>query len=440
MAALTPDEPLQTFDDQTWRDVVAAMDRTYSELVDYQERLEAQNRELDEMRQFMASVLSSISEMLIVVDRSLGIERTGGAFSDILGFDTAPMAGTPLTDLLDDAAGKALSNTITEVMRDRRPRVVEVGFLTPDGPTPLDVSVSPRLDQRGRSQGVVLVGRPLGELRNAYRELEASHTALQNAQAQLVQHEKLASLGRLVAGVAHELNNPISFVYANTHALEKYTRRFETYFEAVQAGKSRPELVALRDELKLDRTVKNLRGAIDGAKDGAERVRDIVEDLRRLSADGSGEKVRFDMVQTARTAADWVVRGTKTPVRIAVYGPAQAFALGNPGHVQQIVMNLVQNAIDALAETTDPLVTLTAEEREGKTVLQVTDNGPGISAAHASAIFDPFFTTKPVGKGTGLGLSISQKIAQENGGTLTLARTGPDGSCFELCLPAGDPE
>lgn len=440
MAALTPDEPMHALDDQTWRDVVAAMDRTYSELVDYQERLEAQNRELDEMRQFMASVLSSISEMLIVVDRALCIERTGGAFGAILGYDTAPMSGTPLADLVDSGTSDVLSNTIAEVMRDRRPRVVEVGFLTPNGPTPLDVSVSPRLDQRGRSQGVVLVGRPLGELRNAYRELEASHTALQNAQAQLVQHEKLASLGRLVAGVAHELNNPISFVYANTHALEKYTRRFETYFDAVQAGKSRPELVALRDELKLDRTVKNLRGAIDGAKDGAERVRDIVEDLRRLSADGSGEKVRFDVVQTARTAADWVVRGTKTPVQIAMRGADQAFAMGNPGHVQQIVMNLVQNAIDALADTTDPLVTLNAEARDGKTVLQVTDNGPGISDADATAIFDPFFTTKPVGKGTGLGLSISQKIAQENGGTLTLARTGPAGSCFELCLPAGDPE
>ena len=440
MTALTPDEPLQAFDDQTWRDVVAAMDRTYSELVDYQERLEAQNRELDEMRQFMASVLSSISELLIVVDRSLAIERTGGAFSAILGLETALDPGTPLGTLLDAQADTVLRGVITDAMRDRRPRVVEVGFLTPDGPTPLEVSVNPRLDQRGRSQGVVLVGRPLGELRNAYRELEASHTALQNAQAQLVQHEKLASLGRLVAGVAHELNNPISFVYANTHALEKYTRRFETYFDAVQAGKSRPELVALRDELKLDRTVKNLRGAIDGAKDGAERVRDIVEDLRRLSADGSGEKVRFDMVQTARTAADWVVRGTKTPVRIAVYGAEQASAIGNPGHVQQIVMNLVQNAIDALADTTDPLVTLNAEERGSKTVLQVTDNGPGISDADATAIFDPFFTTKPVGKGTGLGLSISQKIAQENGGTLTLARTGPDGSCFELCLPAGDPE
>ncbi|WP_428516590.1 sensor histidine kinase [Roseovarius sp.] len=440
MNTQTPNEPLQALDDQTWRDVVTAIDRTYSELVDYQERLEAQNRELDEMRQFMASVLSSISEMLIVIDRSHNIERTGGALSDILGIDTASMIGTPLSGLLEAGAGKALSDAIAEVMRDRRPRVIEVSFLTPDGPTPLDVSVSPRLDQRGRSQGVVLVGRPLGELRNAYRELEASHTALQNAQAQLVQHEKLASLGRLVAGVAHELNNPISFVYANTHALEKYTRRFETYFDAVQSGASRPELGALRDELKLDRTVKNLRGAIDGAKDGAERVRDIVEDLRRLSADGTGEKVRFDMVQTARTAADWVVRGTKTPVRIAMDGAAQAYAMGNPGHAQQVVMNLVQNAIDALADTADPLVTLHAQARDGKTVLQVRDNGPGISESDASAIFDPFFTTKPVGKGTGLGLSISQKIAQESGGTLTLAATGPNGSCFELSLPAGDSE
>lgn len=151
MATLTPDEPLHALDDQTWRDVVAAMDRTFSELVDYQERLEAQNRELDDMRQFMTSVLSSISEMLIVVDRSLCIERTGGAFGDILSYDTTPMSGTPLANLVDPDADDILSKTIAEVMRDRRPRVVEVGFLTRDGPTPLDVSVSPRLDQRGRS-------------------------------------------------------------------------------------------------------------------------------------------------------------------------------------------------------------------------------------------------------------------------------------------------
>ncbi|MEM1129143.1 MAG: ATP-binding protein [Pseudomonadota bacterium] len=438
MTAHIVDEPVKAFDEEAWRDVIAAMDRTYSELIDYQELLEKQNLELDEMRQFMASVLASVSDLLIVLDKSRQIARTGGAITTILGLEAEPAVGTPLETLLDGDAYAALSEVIDGVMRERVPRVVEVGFTTPEGPTPLDVSVSPRLDRRGRSQGVVLVGRPLGELHNAYRELAASHAALQQAQSQLVQQEKLASLGRLVAGVAHELNNPISFVYANTHALEKYTARFETYFEAVQAGKSRPELVALRDELRLDRTVKNLRGAINGAKDGAERVRDIVEDLRRLGAEGSGEAVSFDMVTTVRTAADWVVRGTKTPVKIAFAGASVAEARGNPGPVQQIVMNLVQNALDALAGQTSPEVVLEVTAEDDAIVLRVRDNGPGMPDDVAAAIFDPFFTTKEVGKGTGLGLSISHKIAEEQGGRLALERTGPEGSCFALTLPAGE--
>ncbi|MDJ0820988.1 MAG: ATP-binding protein [Paracoccaceae bacterium] len=436
MTSITTDEPTQAFSEDTWRDVIAAMDRTYSELVEYQELLEKQNTELDELRQFMNSVLSSVSDLLIVVDKNRNIERTGGAIRTILGPRAAAEAGLPLADLLETSEQGTLFEVIDQVMRDRDPRMVETQFATPDGPTPLEVSVSPRLDQRGRSQGVVLVGRPVGELRNAYLELEASHTALQQAQTQLVRNEKLASLGRLVAGVAHELNNPISFVYANTHALEKYTERFETYFDAVQAGKSRPELVALRDELRLEKTVRNLRTAINGAKDGAERVRDIVEDLRRLSAEGTGDEVSFDLMTTVRTAADWVARGTKTPVKIHFDGAVQKQARGNPGHVQQIVMNLVQNAIDALAGAEDPHVTLRVFDRDTDVVLHVIDNGPGIAEADAASIFDPFFTTKEVGKGTGLGLSISHKIAEEHGGALHLVTSAPGGCCFELALPA----
>lgn len=432
------DESAQAFSEETWRDVIAAMDRTYSELVEYQELLEKQNRELDEIRQFMASVVASVSDVLIVIGRDSKIERAGGAMETILGIKPEACVSLPLSDLLAQGEDQALLDAICSVMRDRSPRVLECQFLTPTGPSPLEISVSTRLDQRGRSQGVVLVGRPMGELRNAYRELEASHIALQQAQSQLVKTEKLASLGRLVAGVAHELNNPISFVYANTHALEKYTSRLETYFDAVQAGKSRPELVALRDELRLDRTVKNLRTAITGAKDGAERVRDIVADLRRLSAEGSGESVAFNLSQTARTAAEWVSRGTKTPVRIDFSGDSSVFARGNPGHIQQITMNLVQNAIDALADTKDPVIVLATETDGGEAVLKVSDNGPGIPQEIAASIFDPFYTTKDVGKGTGLGLSISHKIAEEHGGTLTLVSTNEEGSCFQLSLPAED--
>lgn len=436
----TGDNSLTALGEDAWKDVIAAMDRTYSELVEYQERLERQNRELDDLRQFMNSVLSSVSDMLLVVAKDGSIERTGGAVKTILGKDLALDAGTRLAELLEQPDQNPLPAAIEHVMLTREPTMLEADFSTWNGPTPLEVSVSPRLDQRGRSRGVVLVGRPLGELRSAYSELEASHLALQQAQIQVVRNEKLASLGRLVAGVAHELNNPISFVYANTHALEKYTERFETYFKALQDGQSRPDLAALRDELKLDKTVRNLRAAIDGAKDGAERVRDIVEDLRRLSAEGTGKPVSFDLMTTTRTAADWVVRASKAQLEISFADHSARKARGNPGHVQQIVMNLVQNAVDALSETEGPALRLCIEERGDTIVLQVIDNGPGIPDDLVASVFDPFFTTKPVGKGTGLGLSISHKIAEEQGGSLVLAASGPEGCCFELHLPTEETE
>jgi len=286
--------------------------------------------------------------------------------------------------------------------------------------------------------GEARTGRPVGELRRAYSELAESHRALKEAQALLVRNEKLASLGRLLAGVAHELNNPISFVYANAHALEKYLGRFEAYFERVQAGASREELVALRAELKLDRELKNLRQAISGTSEGAERVRDIVEDLRRLSADGTGEFTAFDLATTTRIAADWVSRGMKRPVRLVIDAPGQVMARGRPGHVQQVVMNLVQNAIDALKATADPAIAITIGGARERVFVEVADNGPGIPPETAAAIFDPFFTTKPVGDGTGLGLAISHKIAEEHGGTLKLLPS-ETGARFRLDLPGAAP-
>lgn len=426
----------EAFSDAAWSDVISAVDRTYTELVAYQERLETQNDELNDLRRFMGSVLSSVSDVLLVVDKSHTIERIGGSVDRVLGNDHAAKVGSLVDDLVVPEQREKLRQVIDHVILTREATTLEIDIATDSGPTPLELSVGPRLDERSRSRGSVLVGRPVGELRSAYSDLEASHIALKEAQGHLVRNEKLASLGRLVAGVAHELNNPISFVYANTHALEKYTSRFETYFEAVQSGADRATLIALREELNLDRTLKNLRSAIDGAKDGAERVRDIVEDLRRLSADGSGEVVGFDLMTTTRTAADWVIRGTKTPVNVTFESETRRAARGNPGHVQQIVMNLVQNAIDALEETADPQITLTIFERDGAVVLHVSDNGPGVPDAVAHSVFDPFFTTKSVGKGTGLGLSISHKIAEEHGGSLVLFDTGPKGTCFELQLSA----
>ncbi|MEI4473042.1 sensor histidine kinase [Frigidibacter sp. MR17.24] len=429
-----PDEPGTGFADAAWADVLQAVDRTYADLVDYQERLERQNDELDALRGFLASVLGAVSDVLLVTGRDDRVSEANASFraltgrEAVIGAEVAPLFAEP----------GALSATLAAARSQRRAQRVEIAILTPAGPAPLDLSVSPLLDERGRATGAVLSGRPLGELRRAYAALADSHRALQEAQTQLVRNEKLASLGRLLAGVAHELNNPISFVYANAHALERYATKFETYFTRVQEGASRDELVRLREELRLDRELRNLRDAISGARDGAERVRDIVEDLRRLSADGSGEMVAFDLAETARVAAAWVQRGARHPVAIGFEGAGKVMARGRPGHVQQVVMNLVQNAVDALAGQAGPRITLTLGHEDGMACVTVADTGPGIPEGSEAAVFDPFYTTKPVGAGTGLGLSISHKIAEEHGGSLRLLRVPGLGAVFRLALPAAE--
>ena len=426
--------------DDVWLDVLCAVDRTYAELVDYQERLERQNHELEDLRSFLGSILASVSDALIVASRGGDVLETSASVDALTGQGAGQGVGAwrgrALAQMFDPEAAPRLERALAEAANSRAPVTLEAALLGVAGPVPLELSVSPRLDDRDRLIGYVLTGRPVGEVRQAYFELARSHEALIAAQAQLVRNEKLASLGRLLAGVAHELNNPISFVYANAHALDRYAGKFETYFAAVQAGASREELKRLRETLRLEREVTNLRTAIVGARDGAERVRDIVEDLRRLSSEGSGEMVDFDLVATAQVAADWVRRGAKSVVALEFTGLPEVLVRGRPGHIQQVVMNLVQNASDALDGLEGGRIRIEARIVGERAELLVSDNGPGVPEAVAATIFDPFFTTKAVGKGTGLGLSISHKIVEEHGGRLRLCPETPlGGACFALDLP-----
>lgn len=423
------------FNDAAWVDVLKAVDKTYTELVAYQEELEARNAELDALRRFMGSVFSSMSDVVLVVGRSGEVEEASGALEDILGTPGHFAVGRPLSELVAPEARAAIEAAIWQVIDTRTPVGLEAELTGADGPTPLEFSIAPRIGKRGKSLGAVLIGRPLGEMRRAYSELEESHRQLKEAQTHLVRNEKLASLGRLLAGVAHELNNPISFVYANAHAMEKSASKLETYFDAVHSGAPRADLASLRADLKLDREMTNLRMALEGARDGAERVRDIVEDLRRLSADGQGEMTGFCLATTTKVAANWVLRGAKREVKITTVGPDNLPAVGRVGHIQQVIMNLFQNAIDAVEDADHPEINVTLGVEGERVFVSISDNGPGIADDISAAVFDPFFTTKEVGKGTGLGLPISHKIAEEHGGELTLCTADGGGACFTLALP-----
>ncbi len=429
-----PASTVSGIDESAWSEVLRAVDDTYSALIENQTALEARNRELEDLRRFMGSVMASVSDVLLVVSRTGDLQECSASLLRLAERDRDDILEKPIAALFAEADRPRLADALQAVISAKARVDFEADLDRTEGAATLEFSIAPRLDDRGRATGAVLTGRPVGELRQAYAELAKSHDALQQTQAQLVRNEKLASLGRLLAGVAHELNNPISFVYANAHAMERYATKFETYFERVQEGADREELVSLREELKLDREIRNLREAIDGARDGAERVRDIVADLRRLSAEGSGETEEFDLAEAARTAASWVARGAKGELRITFMGLDAAPVAGKPGHIQQVVMNLVQNAVDSMADQEDAALHLDIRQTGDFLTLDVTDTGPGIPADVAPHIFDPFYTTKPVGQGTGLGLAISHKIADEHGGRLLHVPTD-EGTCMRLELP-----
>ncbi len=423
------------FSEEVWVEVLKSVDQTYQDLVSQQVALEQRNAELEDMRAFQASVLGAMTDVLLVCGPDCQVLEVNRAFLELTGASRERMIGRPVSELFEPQDRERLTSEMAALRRGGAVQGLELQLSSENGPAPLELNASPRFDARRRFIGAVLIGRSVGEIRQAYRELNASHRALQDTQSQLVHSEKLASLGRLLAGVAHELNNPISFVYGNAHALERYTQKFEEYFERVEAGAEREELIALRAEQKLDRAVRNMRNAVSGALEGAERVRDIVESLRRLSADGAGLVERFDLAEVARNAAVWVIKGraVTTPLNVKADEPVRA--LGRPGHIQQVVMNLVQNALDAMEDVEDASVDMTIEAVDGMAVLEVADRGPGVSAENALKIFDPFFTTKSVGKGTGLGLSISYKIAEEHGGRLSVSPREGGGAVFRLELP-----
>jgi two-component system sensor histidine kinase HupT/HoxJ len=320
---------------------------------------------------------------------------------------------------------------------ERAGAVIEINLRDAQGrAVPVDLNCTPRRQGGGRLLGYVFVGRPMGEIKRAYQDLQRAHAALKHTQQQLLHSEKLASLGRLVAGVAHELNNPISFVLGNVHALKKYTDRMTRYLTAVHAGEPPAELARLRAELRIDHALADLPSLMDGTLEGAQRTTDIVQGLKRFSAMDREERGPVDLNQVIESAIHWVRKGTAPGFAIHWTPQAPCKVWGSRGQLQQVLMNLVQNAYDAAAAI-DPQpelwIALVRDERQARITLK--DNGPGIPAAHLGRVFDPFFTTKPVGKGTGLGLSISFGTVEQHGGALEAGNVPEGGAWFRVTLP-----
>lgn len=411
-----------------WVEVIDKMESVYAELVQHQSELEAKNSELEQAEQFIGSVLSAMTDVLLVCNTAGKIEKVNTALENL----TAKPAREFLKCDLSDVFSAECADKVAQFAQALHRELVidlEVEVRCADNSTtPLALNCSPRYDHDGRVVGMVLIGRPVGELRRAYDQLKQT-------QQQLVHSEKMASLGRLVAGVAHELNNPISFVFGNMHALKRYGKRIVDYLKQIDILASGPQLTELKKTHKIDRILDDMTPLIDGTLEGAERVSDIVQDLLRYSG-GQREPIELvDLPSTIRKAVEWVVRASRTPPQLEYQLPEQFELETRKGQVHQIIVNLIQNALDAMSDIQHPQLSIRHELAQDRFMIQVIDNGGGISDKNMPHIFEPFFTSKPVGKGTGLGLYISYGLAQDLGGDLTARNNLGQGACFTLTLP-----
>ena len=435
---LTPDSPLPPGGETAWIEVIQKMDEVYNDLLQYEVTLEEKNAALEESHQFIESVLASMSDILIVCDRNGNIEEVNPSLRHIAGKTADELTHKPIFDLFADEGERARARDV--FTRQGRQGVHDCEFFlrAGDGSTvPVSMNCTPRLSQTGKLMGMVVTGRPVGELRRAYSALRQAHEDLKRTQGQLLHAEKMVSLGRLVAGVAHELNNPISFVLGNVLSLKRYASRLESYLGAVHASAAADDgaLQAMREELRIDRILADMPHLIDGMIEGAERTRDIVDALKRFSAVDKATPEQVNLNEVVERSVRWVVQSASAKFAVRIDLPPDLRCCGSSGQLQQVVMNLVQNACDATARQAEPRLTVCGGIEQGRAVLHFIDNGPGIPEENLSRLFEPFFTTKPVGQGTGLGLSISYGIVDRHGGKLSAGNVAGGGAEFILALP-----
>ncbi len=284
------------------------------------------------------------------------------------------------------------------------------------------------------------------ELLQANRDLKLLNHRLSDAQNKLVQSEKLASIGQLAAGVAHEINNPIGFIFSNFGTLTQYLDDLFKMLAAYEAcepliadAQARQCVLNTKKDIDIDYLKQDIPNLMRESRDGIQRVKKIVQDLKDFSrVDARQEWEYVDLHNGIDSTLNIVNNEIKYKADVVKQYSQLPEVQCLPSALNQVFLNLLVNAAQAITSERGTITIQTGVQGQHVWV-DIADNGAGIAQENLQKIFDPFFTTKPVGKGTGLGLSLSYGIVQKHGGRLEVSSTVGLGTNFRITLPVHQP-
>ncbi len=396
----------------------------------------AAERRIRDLERYNDHIIQNMNSALVVVDAEARITACNPPAERILGRDAECLRGRPLGPGLDGPA-RLLQRSLAGGARFRG---AESEIVREDGSVvPIGISCAPILDSDGVRIGAVATFQDLSEMRQLQR--------------QVLQSEKLASLGQLAAGVAHEINNPMGFIHANLAQMAEYARdlrrawnRVEELQKTLSAGRpdevdsAAERLAATAEEVDVPYLLSDLAKAIRESQEGSERIRHIVSDLRDFSHQDTGERVPADVNQCLESTANIVWPMMKHLVVLEKEYQELPAVSCFPMQLKQVFMNLLVNAYQAIEERAGSAggsgrIRLRTRRTANGVEVQVEDDGAGIAPENLGRLFDPFFTTKKVGMGTGLGLSTSYSIVRRHGGTIRVEGRPGRGALFRVLLP-----
>jgi two-component system NtrC family sensor kinase len=279
------------------------------------------------------------------------------------------------------------------------------------------------------------------ELYDSNQSLRAAYDQLKTQKAQLVHQEKLASIGQLSAGVAHEINNPAGYVKSNLSTLTDYVGKLQGYIDTSDKILAQsPEIAAQLEDTKkhfdIEFIREDIQDLIGDANEGMERVSSIVKALKDFSRPDTEKPQCFSLNECIQNTLKIIHNEIKYKADLRLELNEIPEIHGQPGSMGQVVLNLIVNASHALQAK--GVIKVNTSLNQNEVCLSVSDNGCGIAEENIAKIFDPFFTTKEVGTGTGLGLSIVQNIVRKHKGRIHVDSKIDQGTCFSVYLPVPD--